>query len=331
MRALGTCVVVCLAATAFAPVARAEGAADALFRDGTALLAQRRYAEACDKLAASQALEDADGTLLALAMCREGEGRVVDAWRAFVESEARAEKADRPARLRLSRAGRERTSRRVARARVVLDADRPCDPACVVSVDGGPRGDADDLVLDPGRHRVEVWQGERLVASRAVELDAGTSRDVRVAVSSTPPASEPVPEPATEARPVRARPAPAPAQAASRASSSGDVRTRLGIALGALAATGLGAGTYFGLRAGAAWSAVEDKCDPRACRDRSAIDDRREAKQLATASNVAFGVGAAAGVGALWLLFAPRGASERTVVAPAVSARGAEISLSGRF
>lgn len=58
-------------------------AARALFDDGKRLMLEKRWDEACPKLAESQRLDPGGGTILALALCYEGTGKTATAWATF--------------------------------------------------------------------------------------------------------------------------------------------------------------------------------------------------------------------------------------------------------
>jgi hypothetical protein len=79
---------------ASATVAHAQSApAEALFRDGRALIKQGKLEAGCDKLAASEKLESSVGTLLNLGDCKEKLGQTATAWAAFRKAEAMAKRA----------------------------------------------------------------------------------------------------------------------------------------------------------------------------------------------------------------------------------------------
>jgi hypothetical protein len=77
--------------------------AEALFRQGRDLLRAGKANEACPKLAESERLDPATGTLLALAMCHQAQGKLASAWSEFVNVQARSHTEGRPDREKVAR------------------------------------------------------------------------------------------------------------------------------------------------------------------------------------------------------------------------------------
>src|SRR4051794_5866656 len=79
------------APSAPAPSGRNIAAAEVLFDEAVALAETRKYAEACEKFAASERLDHAMNTLFNLGDCYERVGRLASAWEALtrVVDEAR--------------------------------------------------------------------------------------------------------------------------------------------------------------------------------------------------------------------------------------------------
>src|SRR4051812_34930505 len=74
--------------------------AEALFDEGVALMARGDFEHACAKLAESQRLDPGGGTLLNLARCQEGAGRVSTAWATYRSALAIARRDARADRIR---------------------------------------------------------------------------------------------------------------------------------------------------------------------------------------------------------------------------------------
>src|ERR1700722_3703046 len=70
-------------------------AAQVLFDQGKALMDKGDYLRACTQLEESQKVQAAGGTLLFLALCREGEGKTATAWTRFNETVSMARRDGR--------------------------------------------------------------------------------------------------------------------------------------------------------------------------------------------------------------------------------------------
>jgi hypothetical protein len=195
-----------------APTAHAQSsAADALFREGRALIKAGKLAEGCAKLEASEKLDSSVGTLLNLGDCREKLGELASAWGAFHEAEELAK-----------RTGNDQKRAQEAKRRALrLEPD-----LASITVQIAPKTKHDGLVIkrdgevverelwgtavvvDPGRHTVvaeapgfQPWTSE-------VSVGKGSKR--WVVVPSLDPIEPPTPveppKPAAEPPPVAAKP-----------------------------------------------------------------------------------------------------------------------------
>ena len=135
-------------------------AAEALFRDARRLLDAGNYKEACEKLAASERLDPAVGTLLNLAHCYEKLGRTASAWGTYREAITAAKLA--------GQADREKSARKSA------DALEPTLPHLTVTVSAEAKVSGLQVTRDGVAVVQEIWgtsvpvdPGEHVIAASA--------------------------------------------------------------------------------------------------------------------------------------------------------------------
>jgi hypothetical protein len=272
-----------IATTAFAPEALGGEperlAAEALFTDGRALLAEGKNDEACAKFAASQKLDPSVGALINLAECATRRGETASAWLLYRDAAALAARnGDREReRIATSRAETLTVSRLSVRA-----AQKP--PGFTVKVDGAA---LDRAVLDlptpanPGPHAIEASAPGRARWRSSVRIPADGSTTT------------------VDVPPLAIDPAQTPAPATERPASEPDATGRTaGFVVGGVGIVALGLGVLFSARASSVWGDVTAVCPERRCPDaRTAADlepKREEAHRDAVIATVALGVGLAA-------------------------------------
>jgi tetratricopeptide (TPR) repeat protein len=187
-----------------------DALAEALYRQGRALLAEGKVAEACPKFAESYRLDAATGTLLNLAACHESEGKFAAAWVEFSRAAALARRDRRYDRVRFAQERLAVLEPKLSRLTVVVAAEGEA-PGLEIRVDGAPVRDAARGVstpVDAGSHTVEASAPGRKPWSRQVEI-AGEAANVTVLVPAlepaapvTPTAPEPPRTGSPETRPI---------------------------------------------------------------------------------------------------------------------------------
>lgn len=312
---------------------RAEdrAAADALFKEGRALVKAGRHAEACPKLAASQKLDPALGTLLALGDCFELDGQTASAWGTFNEAASNARKAGdtRRADEATRRAGllEPKLSKLVVEvapdARVEgLEVRRNGKP-----IDAAILGTA--VPVDPGEQVVEATAPRRKPwrATVKVEPKPGvTSVTVQaLAQADAAPIAAPGPGP-TSAEPEP----PAPGWSTQRT---------VGLVVGGVGVVGVALGAVFGAMTMAKVGQVEDQklcssADPPVC-TQPGLDKHAEANRTANASNAAFAIGGAAIVAGVVVFVTAPGSKAKKASSlraePLLGPGTAGLSLRGAF
>ncbi|MRG91382.1 hypothetical protein [Polyangium spumosum] len=272
--------------------------AETLFQDGKRLLEQGAFVEACAKLAQSDALDPAIGTLGLLAACHEQEGRVATAWREYGETAARAAAVN---------------DERGAFARQRASALEPELPRLLVRLPQSANGIAvfrngvrllpDELgvaqPVDPGTYEIIARSSGRPEFRATV-----TARPRNVAEVEIPAFARAAPADTAKKTPAVVPPI------ASTAKGLGP-RKIGAIVAGGVGLAGFAVATGMGLSASsknAASISLQETCVGSSCARGREL--REDALGSAMVANVAFGIGAAGAVTALVLALLPERADE---------------------
>jgi hypothetical protein len=280
---------VCLWLLLQCPAAHADpAAAEALFREGRALLERGEIASACEKLEASHALDPSAGTLLNLAACRLKQGKSATAWAHFVSAERVARNQSRPEQATEAKRRADELEPQLS-VLTLLAPDAP--PGLEVRRQGQlvqPASLGASVPVDPGLIIIEAsapgFRSERL------EVTIGASADRR---SVTIPRLQRLETTGSPSVLDVAPPGPA--------ASSGRGKGSLPWAIGGVGGGALIAGGVLGGLALSSNAKAIKACDAG---DRSACFETQERRDgQALASTICVGVGlVAVSVATIWLL-----------------------------
>jgi hypothetical protein len=258
----------------------APNAAQILFDDARRLMVAARFADACPKLAESEKLAPASGTLLNLAVCHEREGKTASAWLEYHDVIALSLRERNTARRSIASQRIEALEGHLTMLKVNAPVRVP--RGLWLTIDGehvGREALRSTLPVDPGTHHVEYGAP----GYEARELSIELRREGQSVVD--------LPE-------LRRR---AFTGSAKREQTVRRGWTAVGAGFG-VGTAAFGAVAYFGIGAGEAWAERNRHCPAGIC-DGVAVEEGRHAQQLATAADVALGIGVVAtAVGAYFLV-----------------------------
>jgi hypothetical protein len=277
---------------------RDRAAAEAMFQEATTLMDAKKYAEACDKFAASQQLDPGLGTMLYLADCYDRAGRSASAWALFREVEDRSRRASQPDRERI--AGERATALepklsklevRVAPKQQVRDLELRVGGSLLPQASWNVA-----LPVDPGVTKIEARAPGKRPLTLQITVTAGaTSQVIEIPAMVDAPVAK-----RSESNGPANRPAP----------QSSTQRT-LGFVMSGAGLVALAAGGYFGYRAYGQNTDSKAECRserPNAC-TRAGVDLREQAKMsanIATIAAVSGGVLTVAGLGVVFTAPSPK-------------------------
>ena len=198
--ALAACGLSLPTAAGAAPLPADRIAAEALFDDALRLMEAGDFEAACPRLAESERLDAAIGTLLYLGHCYRQQGRTASAWSAFRAAAAASREAEQSEREQV--AEQSAAELKPLLTRLILVMDEP--PSGVVvrrdgyAMSGQLIGVA--VPVDPGEHLVTVSAPGKRSWSKRVEVpaDPGTYTFTIPPLAAAPPPKPPArPRPAT--------------------------------------------------------------------------------------------------------------------------------------
>ena len=325
-------------------IARAQSnnamVAEALFEEGQKLMDAGKTKEACEKFASSQKLDPATGTLLNLAACHEKQGLVATAWLEFNDALAQSQRSGDKSRIEFAKHHIGALEKQLHR--VVIEVLKP-HKLMTVKLDGQelPKDALGTAIpLDPGEHKIEVYQPGKELWKRTVQAGTSAGTD-RIEVPELEDKHYDIPQPKGDDVPKEDGTKPKePPPVEDTGHKGPNVPLIAGLATAGVGVAGVVVGSLFGVMAMGAASDRDKICKGgTACRDQRAFDLDYTARQDQTMMFVIGGIGAAALIGGGILIGvglaggkkssapATTGLVVRPVVAPGIAA----LSLGGTF
>jgi serine/threonine-protein kinase len=314
--------------------------AEALFREGRALMDAGNYGAACPKLAESYSQDPATGTLLALAVCEQESGKTASAWAHFAEALSRAKREGRDDRAQVAREELAAVEGKLSRLTIAVAREGADVPGLAVSRDGKPVGRAvwgTAMPIDPGEHTVEASAPGRRTWKTTVTIGAISDMKTVTVPALEADSSAVVRSPVAETRATPAAESSAAPPDSGPAAEGPPLKT-IGLAVGAAGIVGLGLSGVFALRAKSLddESKADGHCDAQNTCDSSGGSKRDEAMSAATVTTVAFIAGSVLTTTGVTLFLlggqsSKRRESARAEVAPVIGPGAAAVMLHGKF
>ncbi|MBI5537369.1 MAG: hypothetical protein HY898_31895 [Deltaproteobacteria bacterium] len=322
-----------------APVVRADGdqsaLAETLFREGKRLMDLKNYNEACPKFADSYKTEAATGTLLALALCHEAQGKTASAWAEYNDAAARARNEGSKDREQAARDRAAALESKLSKLTLRIASETASLQGLTVKRDGAVQPSAAwgvPVPVDPGDHTIDVSAPARLAFHTVIQVGPGGDRkEVTVPALLAAPADQPPvasTQPTTQPQPpIRPEPGPAPVEG----SQTSTLRTA-GWVVGGLGVVGLGLGTVFAVQAMGKNSDSKSDCSGDACGPQG-FSDRTDAVSAGNRATVGFLIGGALVAGGVTMILLGGSSSDpksaRLRAAPAVGTGSVGFMLGG--
>jgi hypothetical protein len=268
--------------------------AEALFAEARQLMEAGNHGAACPKLALSNQLDPAPGTLLNLAECLLALGKTATAWSTLRDAKSLAERGGDQPRADLAERRIRALEPRLAHVVVEVPTAHRI-PGLAIKRGSDLVPDAmwgTSVPVDPGRITVEATAPGHRSVRLVVEPKEGAREIVTVPLLARLPAraAEPTPVAQPSSQPV------------TKDANTGSTQRILGGTFLGVGVVAVGVGAYLGLRARSDWRDAKDQCSvgTTGCSD-AAIQGADDAGKKADISTVLFIAGGAFATGGLAL------------------------------
>lgn len=305
------------------PAHAQSAAAEALFTDGERLLKEGKVAEACDAFQGSNRIEPRAGTMINLGLCREQNKQLASAWVAFKDALTRVKD---PKKKALATARVAALEPKLSYLTISVPDESRVD-GLVITRNGKPV----DLALwnravpvDGGTYKIggsapghEEWSTTVDVPVELGKVSVDVPRFKEIVKLVQPP---PTDKPLAVTKPVETE----------RAPGMFTPKRKLALGIAGAGVVSIGVAIALGIQAKGyqddAYALCPDPATPCARADEAnALMDKGRTR--ATITNVAYGIGGAALIGAtvLWFLGAPASSESRVSVRP--RANGLDVAV----
>jgi len=307
--------VVALAIASSATPASAQSAeAQTLFEEGRELLKQKQYEKACEKFAASERLDPQSGTEINFASCLKEQGKTASAWEMYKRAASSAKRDGNDARASKAKDAASELQAELVKLTIDVPAENVVDDLVVKRngkhLDRAEWGVA--VPVDPDEYEITAEAPGREPWTKTITIKA---KDKTIEIPKLARShkqhgkhDEPEPEP------------------------TGRKYETATITLAAVGIGGLVLGTGFALYARDVESQSDALCPGTRCADARGLELNSTARLDATIADVAWGLGAAAAIGAGTLWYLGRSSDHDSVSIAPIAGRGhTGIAIGGRF
>jgi hypothetical protein len=271
----------------------ADETADALTSEAKLLMEQKRYKDACPKLATSHRRDPSGERILELATCHKEEGRIATAYYELREAIDIARRDGRRDRVKVATAMLEEIEPKIPKISLTVSLRAASLPGFEIKRDGMPLRQSEwstSFPVDPGVHTILAKAEGRKPMLKTLELVAdGTNANVMVLDL------DPVEQSSTVLT-------PALPPARDKSTSSFGVQRTAGVIVGGAGALAVGLGAVLSVRAGSAQRESEQHCAGNVC-NAQGRELRDSAETLGTTGALSLIGGGVMAAGGLLLFF----------------------------